>query len=395
MNINTNRSRGVSMNRTPVTISIILSLFIVIGGASYAYRYMTKEFLPWQAENQVVIAASNTAQAVLETATASAVQANQTATASAVAVEQTATAEAIAANQAETALAISSNQTATAAYLPTATPDNLTKCDAVAKGGNLSPVPGASNPPKGLVAVPANSPVIVDGRLRDSYWVHVNFNGDSGFMATNLLDYKDRNCAPSVEDLSFWAGWLEPDRRVLVDDTFASNQYQWFRKNDDGSDIAILASGNTESTLAVSATGKEVVFSTDMLRLAAVPTFKLHTFVTFRKMYEGGSYLGIRFYDDNNTFYQIRFYPVQCKYSIYENENESFPQKLEESICRNPNYSLMVSVDTDHNINLNINGVDKLAQIPNLQGLNIAGGISFTAYKIDADFNYIVVTAPR
>jgi len=380
---NRRRNEATSMNRTPVYIALVISLFIIICGSSVAYRYVSRVYLPTMTALQDVFATGTSNAQMTANAVASVQAATQSAQAAAQVAVQTAEYDKSLTQTAQVAIF----ETATALARPTNTPVLEPVCKATVFNTSwMSPQPGWISQLGTAISIPENSTVEVDGRLYDSAWVHVKFNGKSGFMRNDTLAI-DAGCTPVTGDLHFLAGWVDSNWRVLVDDSFASikpiwgvdNSHPIFKNTDNFGETTLQASSNTQ----------EFVFSTDSLRQPPIPAFKLFTYFTGRRLSEGG-YFGVRFYGANNSLYEIRFLPRECAYSIYENNVKIYNWPFSKVSCIDRYYVIQLAVDESHKMTLNVNGEINTVPINPLEG-----GISFVVNNLSLEFNYIVVTAPR
>lgn len=391
--MNNRRGEGyVTMNRTPVYYALGISVAIILLGLAQANRYVTKVYEPTKTAMQGTFAArtalaydSLTAQSATQV-----IEAQQTVNS----VNATALmADTIRMTEVQQ---LTQNAMSTALAQPTITPDLGSGCEAFVDG-NLQLMlarPGLFNGSKNTATpLPENSLVLVDGKLRDRAWVHVKFGEQTGFMRIEALKFKDSNCKPSVADLHFLATLLDQGWLVLVDDTFAANQYRWARL-DNNEQIRSNSSGS-ESVLSVPANNQDFIFSTNVLNAAQLSAFKL--FTNFKTQYSSvGSYVGFRFYENKESFYQLRFYPTECSFSVYEDDNEVFTSALPIQACTDRYYVLEMSFDADHYLELNINGVENgPIKIDDLEDGSLKGGINLSVHNLGMEFNYLVVTAPR
>lgn len=380
------------MNRTPVYYALVLSAVIIILGVMQANRYVTKVYEP----TKTVMQGTFTARTALAHASLTAQSAAQVIEAQQTANSVMLTTTAVDTIRQTEIQQITQNAMSTASALPTNTPDLNTGCEAVVEG-NLQVMlarPGLFNGSKNTsIPLPENSLVLVDGSLRDKAWVHVRFGGQTGFMRMDALRFKDKLCKPEVADLHFLARLLDQDWLVLVDDTFAANQYRWARL-DNNQQIRSKISGS-ESVLNIPANNEELVFSTNVLTAAQLSTFKL--FTNFKTLYSSaGSYVGFRFYENTGSFYQLRFFPTECSFSVYESDNEVFAAVLPVQTCIDRYYVFEMSFDASHFLNLNINGVENgPIKIDDLNNGSLNGGINLSVRNLGMEFNYLVVTAPR
>lgn len=379
---NRRRNESASMNKTPVNIALVISAVIILCGLSVGYYYVSRVYQPAMTALQDVFA-TRTSQAKTATSiavsTQSAVQAVQEATQSAMQTTQAA----VLATQAEQT---ATSARATALALPTATPQ-LPTCKANVQSATwMFPQPGWISQPDVAISVPEDASVVVNGRLRDQAWVHVLMDNKSGFIRRDALSFDDANCVPAIVDLHFLAGWLEPSWRVLVDDTAFVGPTRW--TTDNNQPLSTISIGN-ESALHVSAND---AFSLEVLRQVQVPAFDLHTYFTAQRV-ALGSYIGIRFYGRDGSYYEVRFFPHsdECVYSIYENTNVVLSSGFSKIVCAYGTYAMRLVVDEKQNLKLIINGSESTSVSIN----NLKGGINFSAYAFKADFNYIVVTTPR
>jgi hypothetical protein len=399
-----NQSRkNFQINKIPVIIAIILSAIVLGIGALIANQYVHNDYWPAMDANQTKIAMQITQTEENARYTASSNSATQTFVSLASLATQSAditfqiAAQTMAAQQ--TAISFQTTETAR----PSPTPNQITTCEAVITGAHLiSPVPGWLEKAEGAAEGPSDNKVTVDGRLSDPQWVHIKTSKQNGFIRVSNLNFDDPSCKPSVADLSYLAQWLKPDWRVLVDDTFApnQNQYIWFRQdNNIQIETKGLNSGLYESYLPVSANNQELVFSTDELLSSQVSDFNLFTyFVVTGNKPNGNSNIGFRFYENNDSFYQLRFFLSKdvCAYSIYEDAEKVSGSSLPPSICPASWYALMLSFDDGHNLSFSINGIKYGSiKIKDPQDLFVNGGISLSLQNLAGNFNYIVVTAPR
>jgi len=303
------------------------------------------------------------------------------------AVTQLAFAASTSSAETQIALVSSTSNAATQLVRATDTP-SLSGCEAKTRNSTrLFPQPGWTSQP--AISIPEGKTVTVDGRVRDQAWVHTKMDDKSGFMRKDDLIFLDANCAPSIADLHFLAGWLQPGWRVLVDDTTFEGQTSW--TTDNAQPLPTTSTSN-ESALRVVADIPGSVFSTEVLRRDQVSAFDLHTYFIVQRLNEG-SYFAVRFYEEDGSLYEVRFSPKECIYSIYENKSEIFESVFSESVCAEHYFAINLSVDVNHNLILVVNGMESTSMI-HINDLK-EGGIDFSIYNLSADFNYIVVMAPR
>lgn len=386
---NNRRNETVSMNKTPVYIALVVSAFIMLCGSGVAYRYVGGVYLPTMTALKDVFAI-RTSQAQTTTSIAVSVQAaTQTAQTSTKAAIQTAEYEKSLTYAAQTAVA----QTKFALENPTNTPTPNLVPTCQAKTVNETWIfqqPGFTSQPGIAVYVHEDTNVIVDGRLRDQAWVHVIMGDKRGFIRRDALMFDDTNCAPVIADLHFLAGWLlEPGWGVLVDDTAFVGPTRWMMNNNQPLPTSSIGD---ESALHVSANTQGDAFSIEALRQAQASAFDLRTYFTAQRV-GAGSYIGIRFYAKDGSYYEVRFLPYskECSYSIHENTTVVYSSDFSKIVCAYGTYAIHLAVDERHNLRLVVNG----AESTSVQINSLKGGINFSVYNFVADFNYIVVTVPR
>lgn len=216
------------MDKRPVIIIIFLLLFIFGIVALIGINWFTNTFQPALETKQVIQAtqefyASKTAQEATQFF-------NATKTMETGNLFASQTAQALIIMQTETAMAKTAayNAEMTQTAIPTSTPEILVTCIARVINDNsaLNPVPSRSNYPAKVIFINEQDKVTVNSLVKGSNWVHVSYQEHTGFMnRSNLLI--DADCQPNVYDLHFLAGWLKPNWKVLVEDTFTTNEHVW------------------------------------------------------------------------------------------------------------------------------------------------------------------------
>lgn len=385
----------------PVQISIFIAVAIVVTGSFFAYKYIAFTYKPGLISKEATeslqkIYAEQTASMEATLQAYQNTQEYQSQLATRAAQELQATESAISQQKTKSALDELSTQSALATIqaIPTPTPQ-LMDCAATVNSdsGILSILPSYIE--TGIKTIPQNTTVVVNGRLRDNAWVHVVANGETGFMRRSNLKYSDDNCSPMITDIHFFTSLFDSRNRVLVDETFASDQYSWVIRGDKKQNL-LSDKDSDEAYLELYSKYATKVISTNTLKKGQFPAFQLITYFKLLNIYDKG-YFGIRFADNKNSYYEFRFFPTSCEYSIIDGIDESTIKlgNLRSRTCSGDYTYLVVNITKDNNLLLTING-ENVGPIP----LEIShdrnnGGIDIIVSNLDLDINFIIVSTPK
>lgn len=362
-----------------VKVAIIIALIIIGVGTLLGLNFKFNVYEPGMKTQSV------------EAATQAAIDANI--------AKQKATEDALAFRETQTVQAEQATIQAmkTLEAIPTPTPE-VNICQAITKEDTsiiFSNVPGILYKNIGGKELPANSIVSVDGALEEKSWVHVTANDQSGFVRREDIVFSDSGCEPTISDIHYLAGWLNPGEKVIVDDSFSSNEYTWINTADN-TQIANNVNKN-ESTLFVESGKIATVFSTKSLSEADVASFRLYTYIKSVNHSNKG-YFGFRFAVNEAGYYELRLSPNDCIYTIYDSVSDSIIHKgpTKSGTCSYDLYSIDFSVTTKGELTFNINGEQYgPTKLANLENRDLHGGISLSVVGVEVDYNYIVVIAPK
>ena len=369
------------MNRKPVWIAIVVAIGILSLGYFLSMQWVDNEYHPGMATKQAEqITQTLNYQETLQQSTANA---NQT---------QTAEAKQAAIWAQETQIAAIATMTAA----PTPTPDLSTGCEAsvIETKTLLNQNPGLANNQDDNLRIPYGARLLVDGRMSETNWVHVNFEGQKGFVQAKDIKFSDPNCVAPLYELNFLAGWLNPASKLILEDTFTANQKIWMSK--DGTEQLLPESNAEEGAyLRILVEKQEAVFSTTDLQNKDISAFDLHLNLDIYRLFTEG-FWGLRFFDNDQSYYQLQFYPNICTYALYENSNLAFSGKVDKKACSGLLYDLGVSVNSKQEFIFSINGFQYgPTKLTSKQNSAFNGSIYLLVNDLGVDFNYIVVTAPK
>ncbi len=356
------------MNRRIMLLTGLICLAIIVACGLAASLYYTGVTIPAISTKELLLSQNNSTQtAIISQATDSVVQ---------------------------TMAAI---PTGTPSPTPTTTltiPPQQVLCDATMPGNSraIYPVPSQGHTYFNKL-VEANSNVKILGRLADGGWYKVEANGQQGWIKSDALKIKD-NCRPTIYDLHYLADWLGTDEQLILDDTFATNANIWIN---DLTNDNFLAKTNQqgEAFLDVRTEKGEVLVTTSNPRLNSLSAFSLYTSFSVNSISDQ-SYIGIRFRNNNNNYYQIILYPAGCNISVYATGNLVFSNEINPRICIDRYYDMSLMLSTDYMLMLQLNGFDPIPiNLQDPDGRYSHGNIGLIANEAEVQFDYLVVVSPK
>jgi hypothetical protein len=387
--------RGDLMNARVILIAVILALLIIGGGAYWAYDWFSTIYAPAiemqeaQQKTQTVFAqqtAQEATQYAYGTQTLDAEISFCTQTAQAVFSQQTQ----MSLNQESTHAAV---MTMTAQ--PTVTPEIKMTCDARVINDNslLNTVPGYSQYLDEILYLNDGDRITVDGMILGSEWYHVNYDDQVGFMQSKNVLFIDPKCSVGFYDLHFMANWLKSGWHLLVEDNFASNEYIWLKK--DGNVQFTPTLYRQRGFLRIVSDGEAQIFSTPKLRKASFSTVQIHVnYSSYPSLKDG--YFGFRFYEEDDSYHELRFNRIECTYSGFENSRNIFTNNVKKEVCNDIYYDLIITIVPSGTIEITING-KPYGPVPFIdadQDLSISD-IYFVVSGMTAEINYVIVSAPK
>ena len=286
--------------------------------------------------------------------------------------------------------------TPTSTFTPTPTQAaSVVGCPASAAGTDrlMYTVPGGGRL-KNALLLPSGASLTVIGRLKDAGWYQVKTDaGQVGWMRSDVLAFGQPNCQPNTYDLSYLLG-MAAGRRVVVDDTFVSNENGWV--NGAGAPISPVISSYGDAQLVVTTSGVEQLRSTNP-NLKKVPVFQLATSFS-RVNFFTDSYVGVRFRDSGLTYYEVRILR-DCRLVVLAVNHPVFTRPLDPG-ANNCNDDLedwlTVTFTADYHLTIQLNDsepVEVVLQDPS--GLYTGGGLELVVAQARATFSYLVVTTPH
>jgi hypothetical protein len=285
--------------------------------------------------------------------------------------------------------------TPTPTFTPTATqPAAIVGCPATVAGtGRLMySVPGGGRL-KNSVLLPSGTSLTVIGRLKDGGWYQVKTDSNQiGWMRSDVLDRPATDCQPNTYDLSYLLG-MANGRRVVADDTFASNENGW--TNAAGAPLSPVLSDYGEAQLVLTTSGVDRLQPTNPA-LKRVPAFQLATSFS-RANFFSDSYVGVRFRDSGLTYYEVRVLR-DCRIVVLAVNQSIFTRPVDPgaNTCTDDLEDwLMVTLTPDYHLTIQLNDaepVEVVLQDPS--GLYTGGGLSLVVGQARATVSYFVVTAP-
>jgi hypothetical protein len=386
-----NKLNNKQTNPIPVFIGIFLSVIFLVIGFINGSNYISTRYQPAMATKQVMLDLLTT-----QTLLANNIQGTN------IALQSTQVAEAAQTQSFYAGATQTQQYNEILSLTPTPTPQ-LVSCQAKVTdkdGAKFSDIPGYYYNPSSKVTIPSGSALTVDGYLPDSNFVHVIYNEKPGFILRDALTFSDPLCNPLKTDLYFLAGWMSEWKwPVLVDDTFYTSRNLWSTYADNKSVQQIQIDVNqSDATLPVNALDQEVIFSTAILNTTNVSIFGLHTFVHVRQTGLENPYFGFRFFERDNSYYQIRLMPKSCTFQLLAGDKEIYFGNMKYAACADVYYSIKLSLDEDHILKLVVNGNENELDLSNLSiplDPESTGGISFMVNNAVIDYKYIVAAAPR
>ncbi len=279
--------------------------------------------------------------------------------------------------------------TSTATVTP---PPEQTLCDAVVQGDSraLYPVPGQGHKSFDRILA-VGEKVKILGRLSDNGWYKVEVSGEQGWIKSASLQVTD-SCKPTIFDLHYLAGWLDPNEDLVLEDTFATNANIWVDANSQKNILPnTLQQG--ESVLNISSDGSIIVEPMNF-QTNNVAAFKLYTSFTVDNVSEQ-SYFGFRFRESEGNYYELLFSPLTCQVNVTDANNLIFTKQLDLKTCIDRYYDLYISLTSD-DLEVQINGFDPiLVHLQNPNGELSQGKISLVLNKMTTSLDYIVITKPK
>ncbi len=368
--------------RRPIWYSLVI--FFIIVAMGYIF------FNNWQENTLKPLESTSTAHWISQTqyayATSTRVMDYQ---------QRTATATQALAYQRQTQTQVSWAITATAA--PTSTPMLQKTCAATVGKFEalLYAQPGIDPNTNSSSLIPSGQPLVIDGLIEDKAWVHVNYEGKQGFTQLENLTLENPDCQPEVFDIHFLSNYLiDRDWRLVLEDGFFRNQVLWF--TDEGTGEVFTDTTGPEAVLDVPAFGSRKVVSTEKLTTREFRAFETILNLEVIKQDSKG-YFGLRFFEKDGAFDELRINLYTCTYTLYENDRELFIENFDPQLCGlNEHFQIRIRVDEDATLTITMNGETAGPMQLNV-GTNQqkAGSIKFVFYNVGTKLNFVVVTAPK
>lgn len=372
------------MVKKPILLAIIIVLFIASIGYILLYtNIFEKQIAPLQA----------TVTKVLATRTG---YAYATATQYVEYHQMTATAQQATRYEQQTQTQVSWNITATA--IPTPTPTRGPSCLARVseKFAFLYSDPGINPNENVVTSLPFQEEVQIVGIIRDKEaWGQIEFAGNRGFTQLSNLDKDDEGCSPQLLDLHYMANYLDdPDWRLFLEDTFSSNSHLWYAI--DGEQINAADPSASEAILEVTSFGALTEFSTDNIKSKEFEAFELIFNAHVIRANTRG-YLGVKFFQTEEGYNELRLNPYLCTFSVYDGDAELFTGNFDQSLCfKKDDFQVRIKVDELKRLNITLNGETQgPTRIVNINKRELSGPISLIVNDLQVTYNYLVVTAPK
>ena len=370
------------MIRKPILYSLGIAAMILLMGFIF--------FTNWQENTLKPLESTSTAHWTTQTQYAYA-----TSTRAMDYQQRTATATQALAYQRQTQTQVSWAITATAA--PTSTPSLQKACPATVTNieARLYAQPGIDPNANSSSPIPEGQPLLMDGLIEDKAWVHVNYEGKQGFTQLEYLTPENPDCQPEVFDIHFLSNYLKDrDWRLVLEDGFFRNQILWF--TDEGTGQVFTDNTAPEAVLDVPAFGSRKIVSTEKLTTREFRAFE--TFLNLEVVKQDSKgYFGLRFFEKDGVFNELRINLYTCTYTLFENDQELFIENFDQKLCGlNEHFQIRIRVDEDSAMTITVNG-ETVGPMQLNVGANQqkAGSIKFVFYNVGTKLNFIVVTAPK
>lgn len=369
------------MVRKPIGITLlILGFFAILG-----YMY----YLTWKQETLAPL--QTTVTKVLATKTG---HSYATATQSAEYAQMTATVQQAIRYEEQTQTQVSWVITATAIPTPTPTQAQFCQAHVVKEDTFLYSDPGINPNPEARVRLPFKKDIQIIGRMEDTEWLFIDFDGIMGFTQGFNLERKTSDCEPQFLDIHYMANYLvDPDWRLVLEDSFATNTYLWYAM--DGTQVVNDAS-EPESMLEVSSYGARQEFSTEKITTRKFGAFEVILNAKVVRANTTG-FFGVKFFITEDGYNEIRFNPYTCVYSVFEGDTELFSGNVDQSLCRlDTVFQVRIKVDAYKRLLITINGETQgPTEIINVTNKEMSGPMSLIVNDLQVFYNYLVVTSPK
>lgn len=369
------------MVRKPICFSLAILFFIV--GLGYIIH------LNWEKSTLEPLQATVTK--VLATKTG---YSYATATQSAEYAQMTATVQQAMRYEQQTQTQVSWAITATA--IPTPTPTQALFCQAQISAENafLYSDPGINPNSDSRIRLPFKQEIQIVGRMEDTEWLFIDFEGTRGFTQNSNLNKTTPDCEPQLLDIHYMANYLDdPDWRLILEDSFATNTYLWYAL--DGTQFTNNIS-EPESMLEVSSYGTQQELSTPKISNKKFEAFEVIFNAKVIRANTSG-YFGVKFFKTQDEYNEIRFNPYTCQYSVYEGDAELFTGNVDQSLCRlDTIFQVKIKVDEYKRLLITINGETQgPTELVNVTNKEMSGPMSLIVNDLQVFYNYLVVTSPK
>lgn len=238
-----------------------------------------------------------------------------------------------------------------------------------------------------------NSPISILGRWPDKGWYKISVNGKEGWIRDNFAKLDDSNCIPTIFTVSYLLGLDQKGLLPLLNDTFASNENVWMDQNE----IAIkpIANGQTGDQQLILNTDAQLTVGADNQLVQKIDAFQLVTSVTFSSPGEDNSYYGIRFRDNDASYYEIRIFPGDlCRVDVFVTGQEGINSFfMDRKACVTNSYFVEMSLSPSSSLDLSVNGYNTISEFNFKDGDGVFknGTIRLVVSNGSASFDFITI----
>ena len=373
------------MSRRPIIVSFVLALIIVVAGMLGLKKLIDTVQVPLE-RTVTKVYANQTLESIAKV------------TQAAIDFERTKTAEYQDYIYKQTQTQNAWNMAATAAITPT--PDIKHVCEAHVSSYNAYGLPEPGNNPNQAehYTVEMGRPLQVRAKLIGmSSWLLVQSGGEEFFMKPEHITFNEPNCYDGLKEvhIHYAAQYLPDDNwRLVLEDAFTLDEHAWKEATSRG--LIPTESDGDERFLSVKSIKKNTEFYTKSLDERDFRAFEMNFNSEIIRPDTNG-YLSVKFFINDDGFYEFRFFPYDCNYIILNQGLETHGGEIGVNLCRDfKDFQVKLRVNEEGQLTLKINGVEKSPiTLESTGNRPITGKIHFVVNNLYVKFNYIVVTAPE
>ena len=240
------------------------------------------------------------------------------------------------------------------------------------------------------IKLAAHEKINVIGRIQDGPWIKVNINGEERWMLSSTVEINP-TCTTNVFDLSFLLGEADINRYVLIDDTFATNKYNWIDL--DGTSVFPATDNYGNDQIIIDTYLDEIVYSKDT---SMDNTEEFHLITSFARYgyNKEKALVGVKLGINGSNPYSVNLTST-CQLRVIANEEVVFKKNLDLSVCSSVHNYWIIDKSENGELTIQLNSADLITVLLPIENQDIDGNVGFEVSSSKVYFDYIVITTMK